>query len=108
MEHHLRKTHAHRQDILSGIPSIVDTLPVDMGNWLRKQLEAHAAGESGRKVEMAVEGSCEVHLLPDQDREKAVRMATALKARMLGLLQAHTLRHAISGRVNWRQESCTD
>ena len=71
------------QDILSGIPSIVDTLPVDMGNWLRKQLEAHAAGESGRKVEMAVEGSCEVHLLPDQDREKAVRMATALKARML-------------------------
>lgn len=47
---------------------------------------------------MAVEGSCEVHLLPDQDREKAVRMATALKARMLGLLQAHTLRHAISGR----------
>lgn len=86
------------QDILSGIPSIVDTLPVDMGNWLRKQLEAHAVGESGRKVEMAVEGSCEVHLLPDQDREKAVRMATALKARMLGLLQAHTLRHAISGR----------
>ena len=86
------------QDILSGIPSIVDTLPVDMGNWLGKQLEAHAAGESGRKVEMAVEGSCEVHLLPDQDREKAVRMATALKARMLGLLQAHTLRHAISGR----------
>ena len=86
------------QDILSGIPSIVDTLPVDMGNWLGKQLEAHAAGDSGRKVEMAVEGSCEVHLLPDQDREKAVRMATALKARMLGLLQAHTLRHAISGR----------
>lgn len=86
------------QDILSGIPSIVDTLSVDMGNWLGKQLEAHAAGESGRKVEMAVEGSCEVHLLPDQDREKAVRMATALKARMLGLLQAHTLRHAISGR----------
>ena len=86
------------QDILSGISSIVDTLPVDMGNWLGKQLEAHAAGESGRKVEMAVEGSCEVHLLPDQDREKAVRMATALKARMLGLLQAHTLRHAISGR----------
>lgn len=86
------------QDILSGIPSIVDTLPVDMGNWLGKQLEAHAAGESGRKVEMAVEGSCEVHLLPDQDREKAVRMATALKARMLGMLQAHTLRHAISGR----------
>lgn len=86
------------QDILSGIQSIVDTLPVDMGNWLGKQLEAHAAGESGRKVEMAVEGSCEVHLLPDQDREKAVRMATALKARMLGLLQARTLRHAISGR----------
>lgn len=86
------------QDILSGIQSIVDTLPVDMGNWLGKQLEVHAAGESGRKVEMAVEGSCEVHLLPDQDREKAVRMATALKARMLGLLQAHTLRHAISGR----------
>ena len=86
------------QDILSGIPSIVDTLSVDMGNWLGKQLEAHAAGESGRKVEMAVEGSCEVHLLPDQDREKAVRMATALKARMLGMLQAHTLRHAISGR----------
>lgn len=86
------------QDILSGIPSIVDTLPVDMGNWLGKQLEAHAEGESGRKVEMAVEGFCEVHLLPDQDREKAVRMATALKARMLGLLQAHTLRHAISGR----------
>lgn len=82
------------QDILSGIPS----MPVDMGNWLGKQLEAHAAGDSGRKVEMAVEGSCEVHLLPDQDREKAVRMATALKARMLGLLQAHTLRHAISGR----------
>ena len=82
------------QDILSGIPS----MPVDMGNWLGKQLEAHAAGESGRKVEMAVEGSCEVHLLPDQDREKAVRMATALKARMLGMLQAHTLRHAISGR----------
>lgn len=73
-------------------------MPVDMGNWLGKQLEAHAAGDSGRKVEMAVEGSCEVHLLPDQDREKAVRMATALKARMLGLLQAHTLRHAISGR----------
>lgn len=86
------------QDRLSGIPTIVDTLPVDMGNWLGKQLEAHAAGDSGRKVEMAVEGSCEVHLLPDQDREKAVRMATALKARMLGLLQAHTLRHAISGR----------
>ena len=82
------------QDILSGIPS----MPVDMGNWLGKQLEAHAAGESGRKVEMAVEGSCEVHVLPDQDREKAVRMATALKARMLGMLQAHTLRHAISGR----------
>lgn len=82
------------QDILSGIPS----MPVDMGNWLGKQLEAHAAGDSGRKVEMAVEGSCEVHLLSDQDRKKAVRMATALKARMLGLLQAHTLRHAISGR----------
>ena len=89
---------AHPRLQLSGIPSIVDTLPVDMGNWLGKQLEAHAAGESGRKVEMAVEGSCEVHLLPDQDREKAVRMATALKARMLGMLQAHTLRHAISGR----------
>lgn len=86
------------QDRLSGIPTIVDTLPVDMGNWLGKQLEAHAAGDSGRKVEMAVEGFCEVHLLPDQDREKAVRMATALKARMLGMLQAHTLRHAISGR----------